>query len=63
MQQAQAESAAAALKVSLIQAQQADLAVTAATAESDTGVKMARLEVESAETELRKIRNGAARRK
>jgi len=57
--QAQAASAASALKVSQIQAQQASLAAKAAATDHANAVETARLDLETAQTELKKLEAGA----
>lgn len=59
VQQAQAQSAVSALRASQIQAEQSGLAVRAASNDRESAVKVARLELETAKTELRKLQNGA----
>lgn len=59
VQQEQARSAAAALRVSQLQAEQSDLAAQAAATDQANSVKAAQLELEAAGTELHKVGNGA----
>jgi HlyD family secretion protein len=58
-QQAQAQSAVSALRASEIQAKQMSLEAQAASTEHENAVKLAKLELEAAKTEIRKLRNGA----
>lgn len=59
VQTAQAQSAASALRVSELQAKQAKLSAEAAAVDHSSSVEVARLELESAQTELMKLKNGA----
>jgi HlyD family secretion protein len=59
LQSAQALSASSALKVSEIQAQQAVLGAKASATDHSNAVEVARLDMEVAQTELRKLENGA----
>jgi HlyD family secretion protein len=58
VQQEQARGAAAALRSSELQATQAKLAAQAAATDQANAVRVARLELETAEAELRKVRSG-----
>lgn len=58
-QQAQAQSAGSALRASQLQARQTSLEAQAAETDHANAVKLAKLELESAKTEQRKLRNGA----
>jgi multidrug efflux pump subunit AcrA (membrane-fusion protein) len=59
VQQAQVRSAASALRASQLQAKQARLAARSAATENADAVQAARLELDMAETELQKLKNGA----
>jgi RND family efflux transporter MFP subunit len=59
VQQAQATSAAAALRASRLQAEQAKQEVGATRTEHENAVKVARLDLQTAETELVKLKKGA----
>lgn len=59
VQNAQARSAASALTVSQLQARQANLAAQAAATDQSSAVEVAQLDLDMAETELQKLRNGA----
>jgi len=59
VQTAQAQSAASALRVSELQAKQAKLAAQAARSDQANAVEVARLELDMAQTELAKLKNGA----
>lgn len=59
VQNAQASSAASALRVSELQARQAKLAARAAATDQSGSVTVARLELDIAQTELLKLKNGA----
>lgn len=56
---AQSASAVSALRVARIQAEQAKLQVEAAASDHTNAMRVAQLELQSAETELRKLRRGA----
>jgi RND family efflux transporter MFP subunit len=59
IQQAQARSAESAFRASRVQADQANQVVRSTALEHATAVKVARLELQVSETELRKLRRGA----
>jgi HlyD family secretion protein len=59
VQSAQAQSAASALRVSELQAKQAKLAVQVAATDHANSVEVARLDLQMAQTELAKLKNGA----
>lgn len=59
VQNAQAMSAASALRVSELQAKQAKLAARVAATDQSSAVEVARLELDIAQTELQKLKNGA----